>query len=382
MATHITLPADRVARYHELLAEEGAGGLVLTSEPAVQHASGVHLYTQRLIPQRPVALVLTPGRAPRMVCCVLELDQVAAERPELEIDAFPEFGVDPWESVARILSARPDGDVLVEDTMPVAWCEQLRGHLGDRRVRVSADVSTRARAIKDGAEHQRFREASDAADRALAAGAAAVAPGVSEHEVAERIVATFQRLLPGRTSEVSAMSIAQRNNRAMHHLPTADTFTDSGPVRLGIVGRVDGYWIIITRMLILGDDAGLLDAYRRYVEVYEASMAELRPGASCAELYERCRVRAAAAGFELTTLKTGHGTGLDFRERPWISPAEDAVLEPGMILAFDYGLDTEDGHVLHIEDRVAVTDGAPERLSGGWDLRDPRTGFAGLLRPA
>jgi Xaa-Pro aminopeptidase len=135
-------------------------------------------------------------------------------------------------------------------------------------------------------------------------------------------------------------------------------------------------------MLILGDDGGLLEAYRRYVEVYEASMAELRPGASCAELYERCRVRAAAAGFELTTLKTGHGTGLDFRERPWISPAEDAVLEPGMILAFDYGLDTDEGHVLHIEDRVAVTDGDPERLSGGWDLRDPRAGFAGLLGPA
>lgn len=379
MATGTTLPTDRVARYHELLLREGAGGLVLTSEPALLHASGVHLYTQRLIPQRPVALVFTPGRAPRMVCCVLELDQVTAEHPDLEIEAFPEFGVDPWRVVARLLGAHGDGHVVVEDTMPVAWCEALREHLGDRRVRVSEGLPMRARMIKDAAEHQRFAEASEAADRALAAGAAAVAPGMTEHEVAEHIVGTFQRLLRERTSEVSAMSIAQRNNRAMHHLPTSDTFSDAGPVRLGIVGRVDGYWIIITRMLILGDDARLLDAYRRYVEVYEASMAELRAGASCAELYERCRDRAASAGFELTTLKTGHGTGLDFRERPWISPAEDGALEPGMILAFDYGLHVEDGSVLHIEDRVAVTDGDPRRLSGGWDLRDPRQGFAGLL---
>jgi hypothetical protein len=35
--------------------------------------------------------------------------------------------------------------------------------------------------------------------------------------------------------------------------------------------------------------------------------------------------------------------------------------------------------VLHIEDRVAVTEGDPRRLSGGWDLHDPRQGFASLL---
>ena len=373
------MAADRIARYHELLEREGASGLVLTSEAAVLHASGVHLYTQRLIPQRPVALVLGPGREPCLVCCVLELDQVTDEHPGLRIEAFPEFGTNPWELVADMLGGQGEGDVIVEDTMPIAWCDALRAHLGAPRVRVSADLAMAARVIKDDTEHRLFQEASDAADRALAAGAAAVAPGVTEHEVAEHIVTAFQRLLPGRTSEVSAMSIAQRNNRAMHHLPTGDTFTDHGPVRLGIVGRVDGYWIIITRMLILGDDARLLDAYQRYVDVYDESMAELRAGASCAELHERCRRRAAAEGFELTTLKTGHGTGLDFRERPWISPAENGVLEAGMILAFDYGLDTEDGAVLHLEDRVAVTDGDPRRLSGGWALRDARQGFAARL---
>lgn len=374
-----THDVPRTDRYGALLAEHGAGSLILTSEPAVQHASGVHLYTQRLIPQRPVALVMSRGGALRIVCCILEVDQLRAQHPDLEIEAFPEFGVDPWSIVADLLAESPDGPVVVEDTMPVAWCEALRSRLDGRSVDVSSTLAMDARQIKTPAEHRLFAEASDAADRALAAGAAAIAPATTEREVADEIVATFQRLLHGRTSEVAAMAIAPANNRAMHHLPTATAFGDRGPVRLGIVGRVDGYWIIITRMLVLGAEHYLLDAYRRYVDVYEASMAELRAGESCADLFARCKARAARAGFDLTTLKTGHGTGLDFRERPWLSPAEDRRLEAGMILAFDYGLDTENGVVLHLEDRVAITNGEPLRLSDGWDVRDPRCGHEALL---
>lgn len=368
----------RTDRYDALLSERAAGGLVLTSEAAVRHASGVHLYTQRLIPQRPVALVMPRGGEPRVVCCVLEVDQLRSEHPGLVLEPFPEFGADPWSVVARLLAECPDGPIVVEDTMPVAWCEALRAQLGGRRVEVSETLAMDARRIKTADEHRILAEASDAAEHALAAGAAGITPGATEIEVADEIVSAFERLLRGRTSELAAMAIAPGNNRAMHHLPTAAAFGEEGPVRLGIVARVDGYWIIITRMLVLGDDERLLDAYGRYVDVYEASMAELCAGEACAELYARCKERAAAAGFELTTLKTGHGSGLDFRERPWISPAEDASLEAGMILAYDYGLETDDGYVLHLEDRVAVTDGAPRRLSAGWDLHDPRRGHERL----
>jgi Xaa-Pro aminopeptidase len=97
------------------------------------------------------------------------------------------------------------------------------------------------------------------------------------------------------------------------------------------------------------------------------------------ELYDRCRARAAEAGFELTTLKIGHSTGLDFREWPYVAPQDDAELAPGMVLAYDYGLDGADGTVLHIEDRVAITDDEPRRISDGWDLHDLRGGFTRLV---
>lgn len=369
---------DRTTQYRELATELGCGALVLIGEPAIQHAVGLSLYTQRLIPDRPVVLVVPRQGAPVVVCCVLEVDQISAALPELDIRSFPEFGADPWKLVAEIADLEGLA-VGVEQLMPVAWVDSLRRHLGSERIRVLGGEIARLRAIKDGEERRLFEEASQAADVAIAYGADLVKPGSSEMEIAERIVACFREQLPGRTSEVSAMAITPKNNRSMHHLPGADLMPTTGPVRLGIVGRVDGYWIIITRMLLLGTQPEFEAAYRRYVEVYEGGLADLTPGARAGDLYQRCAERAAAHGFELTTLKTAHGTGLEFRELPIVMPGSDEVLEPGMVLAYDYGLETEEGLVLHLEDRVEITEDGPRRISGGWQLSDLRGGHRGLL---
>ena len=368
----------RAESYASTLGRAGADAFVLTSEPAVRHACGVRLYTHRLIPQRPIVCVVAPPRPPVAVVCVLEEDQLAAEHPGLAIRTFREFGDDPWEQVAAVLRERRVGRVVVEDVIPAAWLAALHDRLPGANLVVSYDLPLEPRIVKDEAEQALLAEASRIAERALAAGAKACAPGRSEREVADRIVGPFHELAPG-ASEVRGTCIAPQNNRSMHHTSGDDLLPESGPVRLGVVARVDGYWILITRMLALGDDPAFEEAYARYLGVYEETMAELVAGADPADLYERCRERAAAAGFELTTLKIGHGTGLDFRERPWISPYDDLVLAPGMVLAYDYGLESEAGHVLHVEDRVLVTEESPRRLSDGWDLADLRDGFRALL---
>ena len=361
---------SRADAYAAVLARAGADAFVLTSEPAVQHVSGVRLYTHRLIPQRPIACVVCPPGPPVVVVCMLEEDQLAAELPGLAVRGFREFGDDPWEHVASVLRERGAERVVVEDVMPAAWLAALHARLRDAHLVVSYDLPLEPRILKDEAEQALLAEASRAAELALSAGAELCVPGTSEREVADRIAAR----LPGVT-EVRGTCIAPQNNRSMHHTSGDGLLPELGPVRLGVVARADGYWVLITRMLVLGEDRVFEEAYARYLGVYEAGMAELVAGAVPAELYASCRERAAAAGFELTTLKIGHGTGLDFRERPWISEHDDLPLAPGMVLAYDYGLESKAGHVLHVEDRVLVTEEGPRRLSDGWDLADLRGGF-------
>jgi len=366
----------RLEAYTAALERAGADAFVLTSEAALRHSTGVFLYTQRLIPQRPVAAVLRPRQQPRIICCVLEADQLAAEHPGLDLVTFREFGDDPWRHAAAALSQARR--IVVEDTMPAAWVDALRERLAGAEVMVSYDVPLEPRLVKDAGEVALLERASRAAEAAVARGAALLEPGRTEREIADAIAGALRGTEKG-TSDVAGLCIGPQHNRAMHHEPRGVPLPERGPVRLGVLGRVEGYWVLITRMAVLGEDASFEEAYERYVDVYEAGLADLHAGAEPRALYEACRDRAADAGFTLETLKIGHGTGLDFRERPWLAPWDDLALVPGMVLAYDYGLVSREGVALHLEDRVLVEASGPRRLSSGWMLRDLRSGHGALL---
>ena len=125
-------------------------------------------------------------------------------------------------------------------------------------------------------------------------------------------------------------------------------------------------------------DARFERAYARYASVYEENLASLHPGARCSDLYVAAEARVRAAGMDITSEKIGHGTGIDFRELPWITAGDDTPLQPGTVLAYDYGADL-DGYMLHVEDRVLIDTDGPHRLSDGWDLQDPHGGFRHLV---
>jgi len=367
----------RLGRYAAELEAAGADAFVLTSEPALQHAVGVRLYSQRLIPQRPVACIVAPARRPICVCCEYEVGQLGLEAPELELRSFGELSGDPWQLVADALRELGARRVIVEDTFLARWLETL-GQRFDGEIEVSYERPATPRTIKDPDEIDVFREASRGAEIALAHGAAIVESGRSEAEVARTIVLSFLERFGDRAGEATAVCNSPQNNRSMHHRAGPARMPESGPVRVGLVARLDGYWLLLTRMLVLGVDARFERAYARYAGCYEENLASLRPGARCSDLYVAADARLRAAGMELTSEKIGHGTGIDFRELPWIAAGHDAQLQPGTVLAYDYGADL-DGYMLHVEDRVLIDTDGPHRLSDGWDLQDPHGGFRHLI---
>jgi Xaa-Pro aminopeptidase len=366
-----------MARYASALERAGADALVLTSEPALQHAAGIRLYSQRLIPQRPVACVIAPSARPVCVCVEYEVDQLRLEAPDLDVRPFGEFAGDPWDLVAGALEELDARHAVVEDTILAPWLAALERRFSGR-IQVSYEVPVEPRIVKDPEEIDLLREASRGADSALAAGAALVEPGRTEADVGREIVRAFVERFGDRAGEVTGICTAPQNNRAMHHRAGPAAMPSRGPVRVGLVGRLDGYWVLLTRMVVLGDDASFTRAYERYAACYEENLSRLRPGERCSDLYAAARSRLAAAGLQLTSEKIGHGTGLDFREAPWISSMKDDQLRAGSVLAFDYGADADD-LMLHVEDRVLVDARGPRRLSDGWDLSDAREGFRTLL---
>jgi Xaa-Pro dipeptidase len=377
MSAHHTFVDARLDRYAAALEGAGADAFVLTSEPALQHALGVRLYSQRLIPQRPVVGIVIPRARPICVCVEYEVGQLGLEAPGLELRPFGELSGDPWRLVADALAEAGARRVIVEDTFLASWLAALQERFAGE-VQVSYKIPLEPRTIKDAEEIEVVREASRGAEIALATGAAILEPGRSEAEVARTIVLSFLERFGDRAGEVTGVCTAPQNNRAMHHRAGPATMPESGPVRVGLVGRLDGYWVLLTRMLVLGDDDRFERAYTSYAACYEENLASLRPGERCSELFAAADARLSAAGIELTSEKIGHGTGVDFRELPWVAADDDATLQPGTVLAYDYGADL-DGYMLHVEDRVLVDVDGPHRLSDGWHLQDAREGFRRLL---
>jgi Xaa-Pro dipeptidase len=372
--------SKRWERYAAALASSDADAFVLTSQAAVRHATDIGLYTQKLIPQRPVAAVLAAGVPPAVVCVQFEEAQITSEHPWATTIPYREWGDDPWKHVARALQERDASRVLVEETIPAEWFSALQAAAPTAALRISQEATAAARIVKDADELATIERSSVAMERALARGAATVTPGRTENDIALEIASALVDELGVGIEELAASCIAPENNRKMHHRSSETIIPQSGLMRLGALVRVEGYWTLITRMLALHGDEPEAQQYAVFVNRYLETMRTLTAGAPTRDLYAAHRKAVVADGFEMTTLKIAHGTGLDFRELPWVSPVDSHTLEPGTVLAYDYDQITPDGFVMHVEDRVLITpSGPPRRLSNLWRLADIRSGFEPAL---
>jgi Xaa-Pro aminopeptidase len=376
----VTLADRRRGAYEDLLRRASADVAVLSSPEAVQHATGVRLYTTELIPERPVVAVVSGGGT-ALVCWEWEHAQVEAEHPGLPLVGYPEFGGDPWGTAAatavRLAGSRPHA--LVESTAPWALVEALERH-NAAVARDDALSLLEPRIRKDPDEIAILAGASRAADTALAATERWLTPDTSEREAARRIWESF--VLAGQGgAEGGGICAGPGHNLENHHLSAAAPI-GRGPTRVGLKARIDGYWVLLTRMGVPADgpvDDAFDADYRGYVDAFLAGQDRIRPGTSAGEVYATVRDQLAASSLCIRSQKVGHGCGLSFREPPILRADDPTLLVAGTVLAFDFAIrpeSTRAGWFIHVEDRVLVTDGLPVRLSDVTDIRRPYR-FAG-----
>jgi len=196
------------------------------------------------------------------------------------------------------------------------------------------------RRVKEPAEIELLRAACGLNHRIMRALPDAMAPGMSEGEVAWTIERMFREAGAEGLSFPSIVGVNQ-NAALPHAIPGETKIPREGLVLVDAGCRLAGYCSDQTRTFWVGRDPSerFQETKRLVVAAQKAAMQVIRPGAKIADAYHAARAVFEAAGCAAQfTHSLGHGIGLETHEGPSLSPRAQGEFVPGMVVTVEPGL--------------------------------------------
>jgi Xaa-Pro aminopeptidase len=262
----------------------------------------------------------------------------------------------------------PQGELRLgfEDAhVPVRTYARLRELLPERIELVPVTgLVEKLRAVKDPAEVQRIRAASELADAAFERLLAAGLVGRSEREAALALEVAMRELGAQRPSFESI--VAAGPHGALPHAQPRETLIEPGQlVVIDWGAQLDGYCSDCTRTVATGELAE--DAREVYALVAAAQLAGVegvRAGRGGREVDSVPRQLIADGGHgEHFGHGLGHGVGLEVHEAPRLAQRSEDTLEAGNMVTVEPGIYLPGVLGVRIEDLVLVTEGGCEILT-------------------
>ncbi|WP_431043671.1 M24 family metallopeptidase [Streptomyces sp. P1-3] len=350
--------ADRMNRAARAAADAGLAGLVIAPGPDLTHLCGYRpAPTERL-----TALLLAPGRTPRLLVPVLERpDAEAAPGAEAtEVSGWTD-GSDPYEALAELLP--PGRRFGISDG---AWAMHLLGlqrTLPDTAYSALSEALPMLRAVKDAQEVELLAAAGAAADAVFEEIVGVRFAGRRESDIAADLSA---RLREHGHSQVDFTIVGSGPNGANPHHEAGDRIIEDGDmVVLDFGGLKDGYGSDTTRTVHVGEPTKEeLKVHEVVREAQEAAFEAVRPGAACQDIDRVARKVIGEAGYgEYFIHRTGHGIGVTTHEPPYMVEGEHLPLVPGMCFSIEPGIYLPGRFGVRIEDIVTCTETGGRRLN-------------------
>ena len=129
-------------------------------------------------------------------------------------------------------------------------------------------------------------------------------------------------------------------------------------------GVVDGYCSDFGRTIYCGEPpAEYREAYAVMLAAYDAGRAAAAAGAPARDVNAACRRPIEEAGYgEHFRHRMGHGIGMNVHERPFLSPEDGTLLEPGMTFTDEPSIIVPGRFGLRIEDVIVVEESGGRKL--------------------
>lgn len=252
------------------------------------------------------------------------------------------------------------------DTTTYALAEALKRALGDDGELVpTPHLVADQRQRKDKLEVDLIRRAIDTAEAAYAATLPHLVPGVSESELAGRLI--FEMRSRGADDAAFLPIIGAGANAALcHHRSGPDVARDNDVLLLDWGCVRDGYCSDLTRTHFLGKPPKkLARVYEVVLDAQLTAIDAIKPGVTTHEAHAVAADVIKRDGFaKFFPHGLGHSMGRNVHEEPRMNPLyPDVPLEPGMVLTVEPGVYLPGVGGVRIEDDVLVTRTGCEVLS-------------------
>ncbi len=123
-----------------------------------------------------------------------------------------------------------------------------------------------------------------------------------------------------------------------------------------------GLWVELGRTFILGEPSKALQkVWDDAVQAQHYTASLLKPGVTCAEVYDKYNEYVVAMGYAKETRIHAHGQGYDLMERPGIRGEDPMIIRPNMNIAI-HPTFAKDGAYAFACDNFLTTEGEPVRL--------------------
>lgn len=351
---------DRIAGLRRQMAVAGLDCVVM-------HPSANWRYVCSFAPvaNERLCLLLVTAEHTAIVLPNFDAEEMSASAPGALVSGWSDLE-GPERTLERVwaqIGGSRLSSIAIDDGMPYLFTRMLLAVAQPMSQRLLTVSLPRYRLVKDAAEIEAIRTTATIIEKSIGAAAAALAPGLSERDL-ERIIKTELLAAGAETLDYTLVQFGA-SSAIPHHLAGDPVLAANGNVLLDIAVTHGQYFADITRNLSLGPPPG------KYAEVFEivrsaqaAGVAAAVPGATIHDVDQACRDTITAAGFGAAFFtRTGHGLGLEVHEPPSVVAGSTLVLEPGMVITVEPGIYLAGEFGVRIEDTVAITTTAADRLS-------------------
>ena len=211
----------------------------------------------------------------------------------------------------------------------------LREACPDMVVGDIATVCYRLRSVKCPEEIDRIRRAGKALEAGMSAAVASVRAGMPECEVlAEAEYAMGKAGSQGSPFRMQVLTHSRQMQK--HPYAGATPLEDNAPVVIHLGATVDGYAAKMCRTVFLGTPPEeCVKIYETLRKIQDYTVAALRPGVTCGELYDAAAASAEAAGYGKYWIMEHIGYGVGIRQSefyPIIAKGSATVIEENMVV--------------------------------------------------